>query len=252
MPKSLPVRDRVESGGQHLTAWANSGKPGRAQALRLMAIRQTRLESLAFGSPAARESSTVGRQRSGRNGLIFPYESPASVTYSWLRLGGFGMRVAVSPTLSSFVAARIANYGAEATKSYHGWEAPSVAEFAALPLIRHWYETIGLRADGEIVRWSTIDNPDPYPGVKLVEDRYDWLSALVEGAGSYPELRELLSIRGPAAVECRCAGYPPFISGKFICPECCGLGWVEAIDTSPGVATKKGSTLGPGTRAELT
>jgi hypothetical protein len=152
------------------------------------------------------------------------------------------VRVAVSPTLSNFVTARIANYGAEATNPYHGWDAPSVAEFAALPLIRHWYETIGLRADGEIVRWSTIDNPDPYPGVKPVEDRYDWLSALVEGAGIYPKLRELLPIRGPAAVECRCARYPPFVAGKFICPECCGLGWVEAVDTSLGVATKKDST----------
>ncbi len=141
------------------------------------------------------------------------------------------MRVRMSAELSEFVAARIANYRAEATKPYHEWEAPDVAEFAALPLFRHWYETIGICAKGEIVSWSTIDNPDPYAGVKPVEDRYLWLSALVNRAESYRERRELLPILGPRAVECRCAGYPNLYGlGKFICPECCNLGWVEAVD----------------------
>jgi hypothetical protein len=145
------------------------------------------------------------------------------------------VRVTLSRALSAFVAARIANYRAEAAQPYHESEAPEVTEFAALPLIRHWFETIGIRADGEIVRWSTIDNLEPYPGVKPVEDRYYWLSALVDGARRYPELRELLPSRGPEAVECECTRRPE-LSGRIICPRCYGLGWVQAIDDEPGVA----------------
>jgi len=50
-------------------------------ALGLMTIRQARREPLAL-SPSGRESewSTVVRRRVGRNGLIFPHESPDSVT----------------------------------------------------------------------------------------------------------------------------------------------------------------------------
>ena len=138
------------------------------------------------------------------------------------------MRVAVPPELSAWIAARIANYAAEATEPYHHWEAPAVAEFAALPLIRHWEETIGLRADGEVVRWSTVDHQEPYPGVRPVEARYDWLSALVEGARRWPELQALLPVRPAGAAVCRCSGHPGFGPGKVICPECCGLGWVGA------------------------
>ncbi len=48
------------------------------------------------------------------------------------------MRVAVPPELSGFIAGRIAHYSTEATEPYQRWEAPSVAEFAALPLLRQW------------------------------------------------------------------------------------------------------------------
>jgi len=133
-------------------------------------------------------------------------------------------RVSMSPELCTFVAAPIAAYAVEATEPYHLSEAPKVTEFAALPLIRHWFETIGLRADGEIVQWSTIDNPDPYPGVRPVENRYDWLSALVEGA-RFPELNQLLPVRGSDAVDCWCVGHAGFAPGKALCPDCCGLGW---------------------------
>jgi hypothetical protein len=138
------------------------------------------------------------------------------------------LKVAVPSDLAAFIAARIAAYESEATEPYHRWESPSVAEFAALPLIRHWFETYGIRADGEIVRWST-DGPEPYSGTKPVEERYDWLSALVEGSRRYPELKALLPVRGPSAVDCQCVGLPMFAPGKGICPECCGLGWVSRV-----------------------
>jgi len=133
--------------------------------------------------------------------------------------------VPISAELSAFVADRIARYSGEATEPYHLWEAPLVIKFAALPLIRHWFETIGLRADGEFVRWSTDDLQHGYAGVRSVEDRCDWLSALVEGTRRYPELTELLPVRGHGTVNCQCVGKPQFAPGKFICPECCGLGW---------------------------
>jgi hypothetical protein len=135
------------------------------------------------------------------------------------------MKVAVDSNLSAFIAARITGYASEATEPFHRAESSSVTEHGALPLIRHWYETYGIRPDGEIVRWST-DGPEPYSGTKAVEDRYDWLSALVEGSRRYPELKVLLPIRGPEAFDCLCVGRPLFSPGNVICPECCGLGWV--------------------------
>jgi hypothetical protein len=46
--------------------------------MRRMAIRQARLNKLGLSALAARERSTVGRQRVGRNGLICVQESPGS------------------------------------------------------------------------------------------------------------------------------------------------------------------------------
>src|SRR5208283_5127799 len=67
----------------YLTAWANSGKSGRAnreQALRHMASRQARLEPLAL-SASGHERMVNGRAAAsgGENGLDFPQESPGSV-----------------------------------------------------------------------------------------------------------------------------------------------------------------------------
>lgn len=135
------------------------------------------------------------------------------------------MRILLPPELSAWLAARIANYLAEASELYHRWEAQAVTEFAALPLIRHWFETFGLRADGTVVRWSTEGN-DRYPGMRAVEERYDWLTALVEGARRWPELGVLLPVRPPIARDCVCVRHPGFAPGKALCPECCGLRWV--------------------------
>jgi hypothetical protein len=136
------------------------------------------------------------------------------------------VQVVMSPELSAWVADRIARYGAEATEPYHVDEASSVAEFAALPLIRHWFETFGLRADGEVVRWST-DHPQPYRGTRPVDDRYDWLCALVEGARRWPELQVLLPPRPGGAVDCECVVHSRLGPVWFLCPICCGLGWVS-------------------------
>ena len=63
-----------------LSCLGELGESGRELALRRMAIRQARLERLALSAPTTREWSTVGRWRVGKSGLIFPQESPGSVT----------------------------------------------------------------------------------------------------------------------------------------------------------------------------
>ena len=88
MRRSVVIRNRGFSssgvpGTPNLTAWANSGKSGRAtreQALRLMGIRQARLEPLAW-SASGRERMVSGPTAAsgGENGLDFPQESPGSV-----------------------------------------------------------------------------------------------------------------------------------------------------------------------------
>jgi hypothetical protein len=131
------------------------------------------------------------------------------------------MRVAVPPELSAFIAARIAGYPAEAPERLR-WESPFVAESAALPLYLGWTETLGIRPDGEVVRWSA-DGDDT--GVRLVEERTWLLSALVEGARRYPVLAALLPARPPGAVDCSCRGHPLLTSGQVLCGECGGVGW---------------------------
>jgi hypothetical protein len=142
-------------------------------------------------------------------------------------------RVTMPPELSSRIAARVGTFSSEAPEQLR-WQAPHVAEAAALPLCVGWTETIGIRADGEIIRWSTEGE---YPGVQPVEDRYLWLNALVAGCRRYPELRALLPTRPAGAVDCRHLAHPLFAEGKVFCPECCGLGWVEVANGCSSAAT---------------
>ena len=132
-------------------------------------------------------------------------------------------RAAVTEELSAWIAARIAAFPSEAAEQLR-WQLPYVAEVVALPLYLGWWETIGIRADGEIVRWSTEGE---YSGVRAVEERHWWLSALVVGSRRYPELRSLLPVRPAGAVDCQHLAHPLFADGKVICPECYGLGWME-------------------------
>src|SRR5438094_239226 len=121
--------------------------------------------------------------------------------------------------ISAFIAARIAGYAAEAADQLR-WQSPFVAEFAALPLYLGWTETIGIRCNGELVRWSTESD---YPGVRPVEDRIWVVSALVAGVQRHPELRPLLPARAPGAVDCPCQGHPLLASGKVLCNQCGGI-----------------------------
>jgi hypothetical protein len=135
-------------------------------------------------------------------------------------------RLPVSPEVAARIAARIAEYPADAPEKSQ-WLAPYVAQHGALPLYAGWTETIGIRPDGELIRWSTEDDFD---GTRPVEDRSWVLTALVAGANGYPELRPLLPVRGPDAVDCACRAIPLCVSGTVICGECGGLGWLPGAD----------------------
>ena len=135
------------------------------------------------------------------------------------------MRMVLSSELSTWLATRIAAFADESPPQLR-WLAEYVVEACALPLYPGWFETIGLRSDGEVVSWSTEGD---YSGTKPVNDRYLWLTSLVNAAKSYPELRTLLPVRPPGALDCKHLAYPIFAEGKVFCPDCCGLGWVEEM-----------------------
>lgn len=121
------------------------------------------------------------------------------------------------------IASRIASFASDADET-RLWLAPYVAEFKVLPLYVGWFETIGIRANGEIVSWSTEQES---VGVRAVEDQMLALISLVAGSKRYPELRQLLPQRTSDAIDCRCRDVPFLASGKAFCGTCGGLGWVE-------------------------
>ncbi len=135
-------------------------------------------------------------------------------------------QVEMHPALSAWVAERIAEYPQEAPQNTK-WLAPAVAEYVALPLHVGWWDVTAIRADGEIVSWSTEDELSGYSGVRTVEDRYHWLSSLVDGSQRYERLGSLLPQRPAHAIDCQHLAHPIFAEGKVFCPECCGLGWIE-------------------------
>jgi hypothetical protein len=136
------------------------------------------------------------------------------------------VRIVMAPELSSWIAERIASFPDEAPDCLR-WLAPSVAEYAALPLYVGWWETTAIRANGEIVSWSTEDEWSGYSGVRPVEERYDWLGSLVDGSRRYEPLQRLLPPRPANAIDCPHLASPFHAEDKIRCPECCGLGWIE-------------------------
>lgn len=136
----------------------------------------------------------------------------------------------MTPGLSSWVTDRIAAFAHEAPEEFRRL-VPAVAEYAALPLYLGWWDVTAIRADGEIVSWSTEDEFSGYSGVRPVEERYHWLSSLVDGSRRYEPLKSLLPTRTAGAVDCRHLAHPIFAQGKLFCPECCGLGCVEPAGT---------------------
>lgn len=128
--------------------------------------------------------------------------------------------------LAEWVTNRIVAFPHEAPENFR-WLAPWVAEHAGLPLYVGWWDTTAIKADGEIVSWSTEDEFSGYSGVRPVDDPYLWLISLVNGARRYQQLKPLLPSRPDDAVDCDHFAQPIFAEGKVFCPKCCGLGWVN-------------------------
>jgi hypothetical protein len=135
-------------------------------------------------------------------------------------LDGSEGAIAVSAELASFIEARIEAFPIEVPE-IHRDEAPFVARFGGLPLYYGWGATIAIRPDGQMVEWNT-------DGCQPVLERMWVVAALITGSKRYPELKELLPVREPGAVDCSCREHPIFASGKLECGECGGIGWLPA------------------------
>jgi hypothetical protein len=133
--------------------------------------------------------------------------------------------VPVTVEHSAYLAARIAAFARECPEWLRR-HAPAVAECAALPLYVGWWETVALRANGEVICWSNHEGVEEYEGTRTVDEVGRVLGALVDGARRYPRLSELFPVRGARDPDCRClTTHEFFVSRRIICPDCGGLGW---------------------------
>jgi hypothetical protein len=132
-------------------------------------------------------------------------------------------RLALTFEMAEIIAARIADYSRKDSE---------LAAAGALLLYADVGGIIGIRPDGTLVEWS---HDGAGRDVRPVEDRIWALIALVAGAKRYPELRPLLTVRRPGAVDCACRTTPQCVSGLFYCDQCGGMGWLAARDPRPVV-----------------
>jgi hypothetical protein len=94
----------------------------------------------------------------------------------------------------------------------------------ALPIGWSMWAVYFLRANGEVV---VVGEDEDLPHVDTIHtERGEVLRALVGGSERYPELRQLLPVRGSGAVDCSCRAIPLFAEGKVLCPYCGGPGWL--------------------------
>jgi hypothetical protein len=102
---------------------------------------------------------------------------------------------------------------------------------SALPIGCGLWSSHFLRANGEVV---VVGDDVDHPDVDTVYTEHSHvLRALVWGSQRYPEMRQLLPVRGPGAVDCRCQAIPLFAEGKVnkvLCDKCGGLGWVPSAE----------------------
>lgn len=106
-----------------------------------------------------------------------------------------------------------------------------VRRLNALPIFGSMWADYYLRPTGEIV---IVGEDFDHPDVDSVYSEWDRvLPILVSGSRRYPQLRELLPVRGSDDVDCPCQTIPLaiFREGKVICSECKGLGWLPKDHT---------------------
>jgi hypothetical protein len=131
-------------------------------------------------------------------------------------------RMMLDPTQASFVRERIRLFDREAPETWQ-WQSTYVRTHDALPLYLGWTETLGIRPDGSLVRWSTEQE---YDGWKSIDRPGECALALVRAAEQYPTLSNLVPPRPSDAEDCRsCAGFGCFPQQPELICECAGLGW---------------------------
>jgi len=98
----------------------------------------------------------------------------------------------------------------------------------ALPIGCDMWADYYLRPNGEVVIvGEDFDRPE-IDSVYLEWNRL--LPVLVWGSERYPELRELLPVRGQEAIDCRCRTHRLFVDNRLRCLECGGIGWLPNKD----------------------
>lgn len=138
-------------------------------------------------------------------------------------------QIDVSPTERAFIEERIRRFDVEAPEERR-WLSTYVSEHRALPLYLGLTETIGIRANGALISWSTEGE---WTGTREL-DEDTWVNtALVRGAEQYRELRGLIPERPATAATCsdcggtgRPRGVPSDL--RNISCACGGVGWIRA------------------------
>lgn len=127
-----------------------------------------------------------------------------------------------SDTESTFIADRIRAFDRESPERIR-WLSSDVVRYGALPLYIGWTETIGVRPDGAIVKWSSEGE---YEGCHPVDEIVLVRTALVEGAKRYPPLMGLIPTRPVGARTCEhCGGLGYFPQFPALICDCGGVGW---------------------------
>jgi hypothetical protein len=135
----------------------------------------------------------------------------------------------IPPSVGAFIRERVLNFEKEVRPQDES-EIPHVVEHGGLPLYRGWTETLAIRPDGTLVKWST----DEWPGAKEFNDPV-WIKvAVTQGAKLYPELLPIVPQRPSSAMTCEACdgtGDPLHqnerLRGTVVC-SCGGVGWLEA------------------------
>jgi hypothetical protein len=128
----------------------------------------------------------------------------------------------------AFVAERVQQFEREAPETLK-WQAEYVRTHGALPLYIGWTETLALRPDGSLVRWSTEQE---YEGLKSIDAMSECALVLVRAAERSAVLRSVMPERPAAVEDCgSCMGTGGFPAHPDLICQCAGLGWqVRSLD----------------------
>ena len=133
-------------------------------------------------------------------------------------------RIEVTEDEFAYIAARVESFASEAPAEWP-WQDAFARQFEALPLFLGWTETLGIRPDGSLVRWSTEGE---YPGVRPIDRQVDVNLALIHGSRRHPKLLRLVPRPPSDAIVCaQCHGKGRIdVSDDPLVCACGGAGWV--------------------------